>query len=84
MYYVLWTNTGQEEKTRQMIYQYADPALYSRIAIPYRLKRHYYNRKSRIVKLILFPSYIYRKRSHCGICRQYKMVSGFQCYPAYG
>ena len=64
MYYVLWTNTGQKKKTRQMIYQYADSALYSRIVIPYRLKRHYYNRTSRIVKLILFPSYIFIETDH--------------------
>ena len=35
------------------------PPLYSCIAIPYRLKRHYYNHTSRIVKLLLFPSYIF-------------------------
>ena len=64
MYYVLWTNTGREEKTRQMIYQFADPALYSRCAIPYRLKRHYYKGQSRIVKLILFPSYIFIETDH--------------------
>ena len=59
MWYVLWTNTGREEHTRQMIYNYADPALYSRCAIPYRLKRHYFKGKSHIAKLILFPSYVF-------------------------
>lgn len=59
MFYVLWTNTGSEEKTRQMIYTYADPSLYTRVAIPYRLKRHYYKGKSHIAKLILFPSYLF-------------------------
>ena len=59
MWYVLWTSTGQEEKTRQKIYDFADPAFYTRVAIPYRLKRHYYKGKSRIVKLILFPSYVF-------------------------
>ena len=59
MYYVLWTNTGREEKTRQMIHTYADPALYSRCLIPYRVKRHYYGGSSKLVKLILFPSYIF-------------------------
>lgn len=64
MWYVLWTNTGSEEKTRQMIYQYADSSLYSRVAIPYRLKRHYYKSKSQLVKLILFPSYIFIETDH--------------------
>ena len=59
MYYVLWTNTGKEEKTRQMIYTYADSALYSRCLIPYRVKRHYYGGSSKLVKLILFPSYLF-------------------------
>ena len=59
MYYVLWTSTGREEKTRQMIYEFADPSLYSRILIPYRLKRHYYKGRSHIAKLILFPSYVF-------------------------
>ena len=59
MWYVLWTNTGQEEKTRQWIYQYVDSSLYTRCAIPYRLKKHYYKGQSRIVKLLLFPSYVF-------------------------
>ena len=59
MYYVLWTNTGSEEKTRQMINEFADPALFTRCLIPYRLKRHYFKGKSHIAKLILFPSYVF-------------------------
>lgn len=59
MYYVLWTSTGNEESTRQMIKNYVDPALYSRCIIPYRLKRHFHGGKSEIVKMILFPSYIF-------------------------
>ena len=59
MYYVLWTNTGSEEKTRQMIYDFADPSLYTRCLIPYRLKRHYHGSASKLVKIILFPSYIF-------------------------
>ena len=59
MYYVLWTNTGSEEKTRQMIYDFADPALYTRCLIPYRLKRHYLGSTNRLVKIILFPSYVF-------------------------
>ena len=42
-----------------MIYEFADPALYTRCLIPYRLKRHYFGGGSRLVKLILFPSYIF-------------------------
>ena len=59
MYYVIWTNTGSEEKTRQMIYEFSDSALYKKVVIPYRLKRHYYKGKSHIAKLILFPSYVF-------------------------
>ena len=59
MWYVLWTSTGSEEKSRQMILTNADPDLYTRCAIPYRLKRHYYKGKSHVVKLLLFPSYIF-------------------------
>ena len=64
MFYVLWTSTGNEEKTRQMIYKFADPALYTRCVIPYRLKRHYYKGKSHVVKLILFSSYIFIETDH--------------------
>ena len=64
MYYVLWTNTGSEEKTRQMIHEYADPAFYSRCIIPYKLKRHYFGGKSKLVKIILFPSYIFVETDH--------------------
>ena len=64
MYYVLWTSTGREEKTRQMINEYADPALFTRCLIPYRLKRHYYKGKSHIAKLILFPSYVFIETDH--------------------
>ena len=64
MFYVLWTNTGSEEKTRQMIHEYADPALYSRCLIPYKLKRHYFGGKSRLVKIILFPSYLFIETDH--------------------
>ena len=64
MYYVLWTNTGNEEKTRQMIYDFADPALYTRCLIPYKLKRHYLGSTSRLVKIILFPSYIFIETDH--------------------
>ena len=42
-----------------MINDFADPSLYSRVLIPYRLKRHYYKGKSHIAKLILFPSYVF-------------------------
>lgn len=64
MYYVLWTSTGKEEKTRQMISDFADPSLYFRCLIPYRLKRHYYKGKSYIAKLILFPSYVFIETDH--------------------
>ena len=59
MWYVLWTNTGREENTRQMIHSNVDPALYTRCMIPYKLKRHYFGGSSKLVKLILFPSYVF-------------------------
>ena len=64
MFYVLWTNTGSEEKIRQMIREYADPALYSRCMIPYKLKRHYFGGSSKLVKIILFPSYVFIETDH--------------------
>ena len=78
MYYVLWTNTGREEKTRQMIYQYADSALYTRCAIPYRLKKHYYKGKSQIVKLMLFPSYIFIETNHI-----HEFVDNIKWFPGF-
>ena len=59
MYYVLWTTTGKEEKTRQMISEFVDHALYTRCVIPYKLKRHYFGSKSELVKMLLFPSYVF-------------------------
>lgn len=59
MSYVLWTRNGREENTRQMIHMYVDPALYSRCVIPYKLKRHYFGGSSKLVKLKLFPSYLF-------------------------
>ena len=47
-----------------MIYKFADPSLYTRCLIPYRLKRHYFGSASRLVKLILFPSYIFIETDH--------------------
>ena len=64
MYYVLWTNTGGEEKTRQMIHSYADPELYTRCVIPYRLKRHYFGHSSKLMKILLFPSYLFIETDH--------------------
>lgn len=59
MWYVLWTMTGKEEAARQMIREHVDASLYTRCAVPYRLKRHYHGGKSEIVKMILFPSYVF-------------------------
>ena len=59
MYYVLWTNAGKEEKTRQMIQNNADKSLYKRCLIPYRVKRHYFGSASKLVKMIHFPSYLF-------------------------
>ena len=59
MYYVLWTSTGSEEKTRQMIRDYVGSAYYSRIAIPYRKKKYFHGGKASIVKELIFPSYIF-------------------------
>ncbi|MBQ6505587.1 MAG: antiterminator LoaP [Flexilinea sp.] len=66
MYYVLWTTTGKEEKTRQMIGEFVDPALYTRCAIPYKLKRHYFGGSSRLVKMLLFPSYVFVETDRIG------------------
>ena len=78
MWYVLWTSTGREESTRQKIYNYADPALYSRCAIPYRLKRHYFKGKSHIAKLILFPSYVFIETDTIK-----EFVDNIKCFPGF-
>ena len=59
MWYVLWTTTGSEEAARQLINSFVDPAVCSRCAIPYRLKRHFHGGKSELVKMLLFPSYVF-------------------------
>ena len=64
MYYVLWTSTGSEEKTRQMIRDYVGSAYYSRIAIPYRKKKYFHGGKATIVKELIFPSYIFIETDH--------------------
>ena len=78
MYYVLWTNTGSEEKTRQMINEFADPALFTRCLIPYRLKRHYFKGKSHIAKLILFPSYVFIETDHIK-----ELVNNIKWFPGF-
>ncbi|MBR6089032.1 MAG: antiterminator LoaP [Anaerolineaceae bacterium] len=59
MWYVLWTTTGKEEQTRDMIINRVPPELYSRCTIPYMKKRIFHEGKSRIVKQKLFPSYLF-------------------------
>ncbi len=61
-----------------MISDFADPSLYSRILIPYRLKRHYYKGKSHIAKLILFPSYVFIETD-----RIKELVSDIKWFPGF-
>ena len=79
MYYVLWTATGNEEKTRQMIRSHVDPAYYSRVAIPYRKKRYFSGGKSSVVKEIIFPSYIFIQSEDIeGFVQQLGRFPGFK------
>ena len=59
MWYVLWTTTGTEEKTRDMVNGYVDPSLYSRCIVPYRRKREIHRGISMFVNKLLFPSYLF-------------------------
>ena len=59
MWYVIWTTTGREEYTRDLIQKFVLPDLYNRLVIPYRRKKHFQNGKSFIVENIVFPSYLF-------------------------
>lgn len=61
-----------------MISDFADPSLYSRILIPYRLKRHYYKGRSHIAKLILFPSYVFIETDHIK-----ELVNNIKWFPGF-
>lgn len=59
MWYVIWTTTGKEENTREMVNTYVDSSLYTRCVIPYKRKKHYHGGKSEIITQIVFPSYVF-------------------------
>ena len=59
MWYVLWTNEGKEIKTKSNILNHVEPSLFNRVAVPRRKKRHFFQGESKIVTLLLFPSYVF-------------------------
>lgn len=59
MWYVLWTNIGDEEKTRNLVNTHVDRNLYTRCIVPYRRKREIHRGQSMFVDKLLFPSYIF-------------------------
>ncbi len=64
MWYVLWTYTGDEEKTRRMINDHVDRDLYARCIVPYRRKREFSGGSSTLVEKLLFPSYVFIETDH--------------------
>ena len=59
MWYVIWTYTGKEEKTKSFIERFVDKDLYSRCSIPYMTKLE---KKAGItckVKKLMIPSYVF-------------------------
>ena len=59
MWYVIWTYTGREEKTKGYIEQFVDPDLYSRCAIPYMVKIEKRQGVRTRVEKLMFPSYVF-------------------------
>ena len=59
MWYVLWTYSGKEEKTKAYVKKHIDSSLYSRCMVLYRKKRHFYRGESEIATLLLFPGYLF-------------------------
>ena len=59
MWYVIWTYTGQEEKTKGYIERFVDPDLFSRCAVPYmtRIEKHGGIRVK--VERLMMPSYVF-------------------------
>ena len=59
MWDVIWTYTGQEEKTRGYIERFVDPDLYSRCAVPYMSKIEKRAGKRVVVQKLMMPSYVF-------------------------
>ncbi len=78
MWYVLWTTTGREESTREMVQTRIDPKLFSRVAVPYKRKKFYRAGKGEIVTTILFPSYVFVETD-----RIEDFVTAVKCLPGF-
>jgi len=59
MWYVIWTYTGREEQTRDLIEDRVPHDLYSRISVPYMEKIEMIGKSRRIVQKLMIPSYIF-------------------------
>ena len=59
MWYVIWTYTGQEEKTKSYIEKFMEPQLYTRCAVPYITKLEKHSGKWVKVEKLLIPSYVF-------------------------
>ena len=59
MWYVIWTYTGQEEKTKSYIEKFVDPELFSHCAVPYMSKIEKRAGKRVIVQKLMMPSYVF-------------------------
>ncbi len=78
MWYVIWTTTGQEEKTRLLIEQLIDKELYNRISIPWKYKIQKKDGQQHKVKYKLMPSYIFFETDRIDdFAAELKRVPGF-------
>ena len=59
MWYVIWTYTGQEEKTKGYVERFVDPDLFSRCAVPYMAKIEKHGGKRVRVEKLMMPSYVF-------------------------
>ena len=59
MWYMLWTNTGDEEKTRQMINDQVDNRFFYRCIVPYCGNREFFRGNSTFVEKPFSPTYVF-------------------------
>ena len=64
MWYVIWTYTGQEEKTKGYIEKFVDPQLFSRCAVPYMSKVEKRFGQRVVVQKLMMPSYVFVETDH--------------------
>ncbi len=64
MWYVLWTNAGTEDKTRNMIDDHVDRSMLTRSIVPYLRKREIHKEIRIYVDKLIFFSYVFVETDH--------------------